>query len=604
MRRIAMDLKERIWKSFIANDSVDLKTLPKHVAHSWLHCRKKNVDPFGRKNVAVIKKSKLKEKQQKNKRIIELLEKELKTYQQYFQLKMPIFILTDADGYIIWRDGYEQTKRLANAISFIEGHRWLEEDAGTNAISLALQTGEVTTLRGYEHYSVTSHNWECTAVAIQDEFGDICAALDISSHLNNSAAQPEVHLFLQLLANIISEKLRNDSLISHKQLLDYAFKMICPGIVCNKYQRIVTISKELMLDEDEWFGCNVHELLTKQFYQVLPEMIMIDGELIGYYYPILKTPQKQTNFFYSGVASKNKNYQQFMNQVEKIAASMLSIHIHGESGSGKEIIAKTIHQNSPVSSGPLVAINCGAIYENLLESELFGYAPGAFTGASNKGYRGKIMQANGGTLFLDEVDSMSLRMQAALLRVLEDKKVTQLGSTKAETVSFRIVTASNRNLKELVQDNKFRLDLFYRLYVCPITIPPLRERKEDIYVLMQDFCNKHHWYPRWINNAYAVAKEYNWNGNIRELNNFLERLHLYYQQDTPTISDLQHLIEIGSVLIEQNEKLQQNSFVVSPEQRELEEVLKRHQHRISHAAKELGIARSTLYRKMKKYNLK
>lgn len=599
-----MDLKEHIWKGFIANDSVDLKILPKPVAHSWLHCRQQNVDPYGRKSLSVITKSKLKEKQQKSKRIIELVKQELKKYQQYFQLKMPLFILTDADGYIIWRDGYERTKRLANEISFIEGYRWHEEDVGTNAISLALQTGEVTTLRGYEHYAIASHNWECTAAAIHDEFGDICAVLDISSHLNNSATQTEVHLFLQLLANTISEKLHNDYLTSHKQLLDYAHKMTHPGIVCNKYEQIMTISKELMLDEDEWSGRNVHELLTTQFVYTSPEAIMFDGQLIGYYYPILQAPQKQTKFFYFGVASKNNNYQQFMNQVEKVAASMLPIHIHGESGSGKEIIAKTIHQNSPASSGPLVAINCGAISENLLESELFGYAPGAFTGASNKGHRGKIMQAHGGTLFFDEVDSMSLRMQAALLRVLEDKKVTPLGSTKTETVSFRIVTASNRNLKALVQEDKFRLDLFYRLYVCPITIPPLRERKEDIYALMEDYCVKHHWYPHWMNIAYEVAKGYNWYGNIRELNNFLERLHLYYEQDTPMISDLQHLIEIGSVFSEKSEYLQQNLMPVSPEQRELEEILKRHQYHISRAAEELGIARSTLYRKMKKYNLK
>ena len=359
-----------------------------------------------------------------------------------------------------------------------------------------------------------------------------------------------------------------------------------------------------MLDEDEWVGRTVQELLSAPFIHTLPEMIMLDGQLIGYYYPIVQAAQKQANLFYFGVASKNADYLQFMKQVVKASASMLPIHIHGESGSGKEIIAKTIHQNSPASSGRLVAINCGAISENLLESELFGYAPGAFTGASNKGHQGKILQAHEGTLFFDEVDSMSLRMQAALLRVLEDKKVTPLGSTKAKSVSFRIITASNRNLKALVQEGKFRLDLFYRLYVCPLTIPPLRERKEDIYTLMQDYCDKRHWYPHWMSIAYEVAKEYNWYGNIRELNNFLERLYLYYEQDIPTISNIRELIEIGSVFSEKREQIQQNTAPVSREQQELEEVLKRHQYNISQASEELGVARSTLYRKMKKYNLK
>lgn len=599
-----MDLKEHIWKSFVADGSVDLKILPNNVAHSWLRCRDQNVDPYRRRSFTIISKSKLKEKQQKNKRIIELVEKELKKYHQYFQLKMPIFILTDVDGYIIWRDGYEGTKSLANEISFAEGNRWHEDDVGTNAISLALQTGDVTTLRGYEHYAISSHEWECTAAPIHNEFGDICAVIDISSHLNNSATQVEVHLFLQLLANTISEKLYNDYLTIHRQLLDYAYKMTRPGIVCNEHEQIITISKELMLDEDEWAGRNIQELLTSQFIHELPEIIMFDGRLIGYYYPILQAPQKRKNYYYSGVPSKNVDYLHFMSQVVKAAASMLPIHIHGESGSGKEVIAETIHKNSPASSGPLVAINCGAISENLLESELFGFAPGAFTGASNKGYQGKILQAHEGTLFFDEVDCMSLRMQAALLRVLEEKKVTPLGSTKAKNVSFRIVTASNRNLKELVQKNKFRLDLFYRLYVCPLNIPPLRERKEDIYALMQDYCDKRQWHPHWMSTAYKVAKEYNWYGNIRELNNFLERLYLYYEQDTPTISNIQELIEIGSVFSETGECLQHHIVPVSHEQQEIEEVLERHQYNISRTSEELGIARSTLYRKMKKYNLK
>lgn len=599
-----MELKERFWKRFIAKDKVDLSVLPDHIAHSWLHCRNQNVDPYGRKSKTFITKSKLKEKQIKNKRIIELVEQELKIYHHYFQLKMPLFILTDADGYIIWRDGYERTKGLANEISFMEGHRWHEEDVGTNAISLALQTGKVTTLRGYEHYAVSSHEWECTAAAIHDESGNICAVLDISSHLNSSATQSEVHFFMQLLADKISEKLRADYLANRKQLLDYAYRRTTPGVICDEYNRILSISKELMLDEGEWSGRNVEELSGKHYIQATPKKITYEGKLIGYDYPIIQVQPKQTNFIYFGVSSKNKGYLQFMNQVEKAAASMLPVHLYGESGSGKEILAKTIHKNSPASNGPLIAINCGSISENLLESELFGYASGAFTGANPKGHHGKIMQAHGGTLFLDEIDSMSHRMQASLLRVLEEKKVTPLGSTKAETVSFRLVTASNRNIKELVQEDKFRLDLFYRLYVCPLSIPPLRERKEDIYALMQDYCDKYNWYPHWMGMAFETAKEYDWFGNVRELNNFMERLRLYYEHETPTILDIRQLIEVGSVFSEESGHLQHSMSPAPPdEKREIEETLQRHKYHISRAAEELGIARSTLYRKIKKYGL-
>lgn len=598
-----MNVKEQLWKGFIANEQVDLSLLPQDVAKSWQQCRVLNVDPYAKKSEAVLTPQQLRKEQRAQKLLIDLVKQQLSIYLRAFSIQQAVFILTDANGYILWRDGHEQTTRLANQMAFSEGHRWHEQDVGTNAISVALQTGKMTTLTGYDHYAVGSHKWSCTAVVIYDAHENVCGVLDVSSYLNDSATTKDIQIFLQLIATNISEKLKNHYLTEQRQLVEYVVKEMRAGVVTDADNFIVKVSDKLLIDEAQWVGQPIDAFLRDYDKQAVQQPIVIDDQVIGYFYPIIEkeTPVKQ--FYYEGIETKNARYAEFMQHVERVANSHVPVHIFGESGSGKEVIARTLHQNSPFANGPLVAINCGAISESLLESELFGYAPGAFTGANAKGYKGKIAEAHGGTLFLDEVDSMSERMQAALLRVLENYEVTRIGSTKAEQVSFRLVTASNKDLRAEVAADKFRMDLFYRIYVCPLSIPPLRERKEDIYMLMKRFCEQHDWYPHWMMKAYNVATTYDWYGNVRELNNFLARLHVYYAQVEPTETDIAQLIEMGTI-VPQKRQVQQNVAPLNEEARHLKEVLERHHYHISKAAEALGMARSTLYRKMKRYNLK
>lgn len=598
-----MNVKEQLWKKFIANEAVDLTILTTPIAESWQQCRALNVNPYARKSEAVLTSTQLRQQQRAQKQLIDLVKRELRVYIRAFAIQQAVFILTDANGYILWRDGHDRTTRLANEMAFSEGHRWHEQDVGTNAISLALQTGNVTTLSGYEHYAVGSHQWSCTAVAIRDGRDEVCAILDISSYLNDSATTKDIQFFLQLLATNISEKLKNQYLTEQKKLVEYVVGELRPGVVADIDDRIIKVSDQLLVDEEEWVGQSVETFLQQHMLEATPQPILLEEQKIGAFYPIVQKELPVKQFYYEGIQTRNARYANFMKEVERVASSQLPVHIYGESGSGKEIIAKTLHQNSPFADGPLVALNCGAISESLLESELFGYAPGAFTGANAKGYKGKIAEAHGGTLFLDEVDSMSERMQASLLRVLENYEVTRIGSTKTERVSFRLVTASNQDLRTLVGAQKFRMDLFYRIYVCPLSIPPLRERKEDIYMLMKRYCEKEMWYPRWLSKVYEVAASYDWYGNIRELNNFLARLHLYYADVEPSREDIAQLIDMGTI-VSQKRQVQQNVAPMSEEEKQLREVLEQHHYHISKAAEALGIARSTLYRKMKRYNLK
>ena len=227
------------------------------------------------------------------------------------------------------------------------------------------------------------------------------------------------------------------------------------------------------------------------------------------------------------VIAESPQMKQLLNTLSVVSRTDAAILVTGPSGSGKEVLAKRIHQSSVRSGGPLVVLNCAAIPESLMESELFGYEKGAFTGAMSQGKKGLIEAADGGTLFLDEINSMPLAIQTKLLRVLETKQVIRLGSVVSRSIDFRLVCASNEDLSALVAQKQFRSDLFYRINVISVSIPPLRERKEDIAPLaihfMESFCNKYGRVKVLTSTAIEQLRNYDWPGNVRELRNAIER---------------------------------------------------------------------------------
>src|SRR5512146_3102459 len=219
-----------------------------------------------------------------------------------------------------------------------------------------------------------------------------------------------------------------------------------------------------------------------------------------------------------------------MAQVERVAASETRVCILGETGTGKELVARTLHERSPRREGPFVTLNCAAVPAELIESELFGHEKGSFTGAGSR-HIGKFEQANSGTLFLDEIGDMPPAMQAKLLRVLEESEVERIGGDRPIKVDVRVVVATHRNLEELVREGKFRQDLFHRVYVFPLYLPALRERREDIPALVEHFatqvCAQNGWKPlRFTPEAITALQRYAWPGNVRELRNAVERLML------------------------------------------------------------------------------
>jgi len=300
--------------------------------------------------------------------------------------------------------------------------------------------------------------------------------------------------------------------------------------------------------------------------------------------------------------------REVMGQVEHVAASETRVCIRGETGTGKELIARTLHEKSPRHEGAFVSLNCAAIPAELMESELFGHEKGSFTGAAAR-HIGKFEQAHGGTLFLDEIGDMPLAMQAKLLRVLEEGEIERVGGDKPLAVSVRVVVATHRNLEEQVRHGTFREDLYHRVFVFPIVLPPLRERREDISVLAEHFVrllsDQNNWRMKTFSrDAMDALERYAWPGNVRELRNVIERVLLLAPGDVveattvaralpqPASGTAHAFAATGALaagtLAQRTEAFERETLLAE---------LKRNHHHMTNTAKALGLERSHLYKK-------
>ena len=300
-----------------------------------------------------------------------------------------------------------------------------------------------------------------------------------------------------------------------------------------------------------------------------------------------------------GLMGESEPVRQVMRAIEKAAATSATVLISGESGTGKELVARAIHYSSPRASAPFVPVNCGGIPEGLLESELFGYVKGAFTGASET-RAGFFQTADGGTIFLDEIAETSLSMQVKLLRVLQDGEVYMVGANRSRQVDVRILAATNKHLPSLVQKDAFREDLFFRLSVITIAVPPLRERGEDVLLLARHFAEKYAEdqgvpVPEFSGRVLDVLRGYNWPGNVRELENLVQRLIVMSDGDSVDVPDLPSLMRFS---VSRSSGLHRTLADVESEH--IRNVLADVGGNKTRAAEILGIDRKTLRQKLKR----
>lgn len=328
--------------------------------------------------------------------------------------------------------------------------------------------------------------------------------------------------------------------------------------------------------------------------------------------------QSLKSYTFDDIIGESDQIKKVINECKAISDNSSTVLLLGESGCGKELLAQSIHNNSSRKDKPFVALNCGAIPLNLIESELFGYEAGSFTGSNKNGTMGKFELANKGTIFLDEIGEMPLEMQVTLLRVLQEGSITKIGGKKQIPVDVRVIAATNKDLKQEVKEKRFRKDLYYRLNVLPINVPPLKERIGDVPILLDHFLkvkskklNKE--VPKISDNLFKKMISYCWPGNVRELENFVENIvalegNTTYDMDLEECHCLSH-DNLGNPIKSSSNDIicNTNNNVITPlvvlEQEEIKKAIRVCNGNMSHAASKLGISRNSLYNKIKRYGI-
>jgi transcriptional regulator with PAS, ATPase and Fis domain len=310
--------------------------------------------------------------------------------------------------------------------------------------------------------------------------------------------------------------------------------------------------------------------------------------------------------FFEDILHQSAAIKRTIETAKKFSETDFNVFIVGETGTGKEMFAQSIHNHSNRKNGPFVAINCAALPENLLESELFGYVEGAFTGAMKGGKQGYFELAHGGTIFLDEIGEISSQLQSRLLRVLQEREINRIGADKIIPIDVRVLSATNKDLLQLVKNGDFREDLYYRLDVLKLTLPPLRQRREDISLLIDAFIQEGLSPAQQFTITEAAREalsELTWEGNIRQLKNFCDRLVVLSNNNLIDLIDVQRWIE-GAMQVEQerNEKIYSDKRYPS-EREKILGILERTRYNKMKTANELGISRTTLWRKLKELNI-
>lgn len=657
-------------KDFYTHKTSNLKgcpCLPPEIAESWFRSREYQVDPNNPFSGRTLSHSELQEIMRQNSAAVRIAAPLFKSFHKTRHCSEFHLHLLDKNGVILLQEGF-LFKDFANKAKTI----FQEEYLGTNADVICNMSKKPVVMFGPQHYNNFIDNVLVMAAPIFDSNGAVIYDLILSLRLNvlpwdknyQDVYSPTYSLIVAM-AVAIETKLKQEISYAYLELMNEHFKLLSESYEKNQSARgiitidslgkiinaspcissVMNIDKSLLLDKNiaeftnskprlldmvnhgrdantsELFSfgdkqspyfLNIHPVKNQWSTKILGAVLTLDGS--SHSPVVLETKTKNTLEF-SQLIGESPAFQKAINMGQAFACSNDNILLTGESGTGKELFAQAIHsQYQP--DGPFVAINCAAMPRELIESELFGYERGSFTGADRCGRPGKIEQADGGTLFLDEIGDMNLDLQAVLLRVLQDKQVIRVGGRQAKTVNFRLIAATNKNLKELVGRQLFREDLYYRLSVLTIDLPPLRARQEDIPLLCRHFlttyCHKKGIsQPQIRPQAQEKLNVYKWPGNIRQLENAI--IYAINSVQGADIIGIRNLPE--SIILDEDPKttpektetdVTENRTAHTMRDSEKHAILRSltdAQYNVIQAAKILGISKSTLYRKIKKYNI-
>lgn len=631
------------WTHYVEHGILDENTRP-IIQHSWEYCEKIKMDVNGGKGETIDARQ-LEQVLAENRELIKIAQPIMQNLYEIVLNSHFVLVLTDKNGVLLDTIGDEVVSMRATELRFLKGTVWTNDAVGSNAIGIALSEDAPVHVVGAEHYCISHHSWTCSATTIHNVKGEVIGCLNMSgeSHKLHShtlgivvAAVYSIENELALSHTYRSMSASLDSTEDGILVTDENLTLQWMNFGAQKVLRInmdefndlgfKNIFKKMDIPGESWKPDETtryytdatakignHKIQCSANISRILENDKIQGYSIGIreikhlHSAVNRVSGNVASYTFDDIITQNAQMKMIIKTAEKMARFKKCILIEGESGTGKEMFAHAIHKASQFSEGPFIVINCACLPRDLVESELFGYCKGAFTGALNEGKPGKFELAEGGTIFLDEIGEMPLEVQAKLLRVVETYTVTRIGSQSERKLNIRIIAATNRNLEQEVKNKSFREDLYFRLNVIYLHIPPLRVRGDDIICAASHFLDRlNREYPEHTKTCspdfLKGLKTHHWPGNIRELQHFIERT--FYLCTDPVISkdflpapQPGYVSEITPIPITDPPTL--DDLVKA----NLKKILTETHGSVDASAEMMGLSRASLYRKIKKYNI-
>lgn len=624
---------------------------------SWERCRHQGLEPAGQTDLAPASKSALTLELERNRSLLLYAQPVMEHLYDQIRNSGNMVVLSDRNGLLLQCLGDAGFLDRACRVSLQPGAHWSESVRGTNAVGSALVEEQPVEIVGGEHYLERNGFLTCSAAPMKDSQGSLMGVLDISGDARSYSCHTRglVHMAAQMVEKRLfeSEQARSILVCFHRRgeyvgslgegLMAVSadgciLAVNASGLALLSLGRHEVVGRDFSLLFETPLGGLVdtvrrdpHVLASMRsrsgvgFFVTLRGSLPVSSSMSRLVIdasdrrpqPKAVTMARWGSVTLESLSTGDAALQTAIDKVRRVLGRDIPILVQGESGAGKEVFAKAVHHSGPRRDAPFVALNCAAIPETLIESELFGYMGGAFTGARKEGASGKIQQAHGGTLFLDEIGDMPLQLQARLLRVLQERCVTPLGGAKAIPVDISLVCATHRKLREEVARGAFREDLYYRLNGLCITLPALRQRtdlRQLVDRLIADECRDRRGVVEMSDAAYRVFARYSWPGNIRELHNVIRVLIAMLDDDEAVIGEWHLPDEIREAADAPDDlpsavgnPLDGNSSAAFPgslgevEQQAINRALASVGGNVSAAARLLGISRNTIYRKMGRF---
>lgn len=626
---------EEYWNKFAKTGEVD-SHVRDYIAESWLRCKTLGVSMYENNMNQIATEEELQLMLNENQDLIKVAEPVMEYLWSVLKGTATVITLSDGSYNLLIQIGDEITIERFKKNNFCVGAHWSEEQVGTNSLAMCIDMNYPIQIASVEQYAKWQHNATGSGAPIHDENGDIIGSINLTSDMNMFSNYSLG--MVTAAAKLIEEQI---GLLKANKLITHGIDSMSEGMIITdgnfKIKKINAQGKTILkYAENSIIGKDLREIIVgkldvaeeqNKFEEIVFSIngktifcmgrinrMSFNNKLMGVSV-VFRTMKRmnqvmamyagnRANYSFDDIRTCAPNMLKLIEQAKNVAKEECSTLILGESGTGKELFAQAIHNASPRSGGPFVAINCAALPKDLVESELFGYEGGTFTGAKKEGMIGKFELANGGTIFLDEIGEMPLEAQGKLLRVLESRKISRIGGNTDRAIDVRIIAASNRNLKEEIEKNTFRLDLFYRINVVSIEVPRLNERSGDIKLLANIFLerlNKEGNKQKSFDETFIKHLEnYQWMGNVRELQNVISKAFYICSGNIITENELSDDIKSSFV---KNEETHSCGVLDSMEKNIIVDTILKNKGNITRSAKELNISKPTLYRKIKKYGI-